>query len=416
MGKDLKGKEIGKGLRQRPDGIYEARITKNGITTSFYDRDLKKLKEEYKRQKALAEADINMTNQKMVLDEWFEKWFDNYKKPMLKKSSINPSKNTYYNSFGKYLGTRKINQIRNMDIQMVLNQMKENGRAVSSIKRSLGQIRECLESAKNNALIQGNPAFDIRVSWPDIPKDVRALTLEEEIIFLNAVKDNWYEEMFHAIFLTGMRIGEAGGLKWEDVDFKKKCINIKRSLSCNYEKGVKSMYFTSPKTVNSYRMIPFIGNMENVLLSQLKKQTNKKEELGNRYRGKGDYEDLVFTTSMGSPVIRHIAEKECKKVVKKINEVELRMAKSENRQPKFYKDVYPHAIRHTFYSRCFEKGINPKIVQEIMGHANYSTTIEIYTHVTEEMIKEEVCKFGSTVIINNLPDEMNNDVSNFNVA
>ena len=55
--------------------------------------------------------------------------------------------------------------------------------------------------------------------------------------------------------------------------------------------------------------------------------------------------------------------------------------------------VTPHALRHTFCSRCFEKGITPKVVQQLMGHAHYSTTIDIYTHISEEMMGNELEKF-----------------------
>lgn len=56
--------------------------------------------------------------------------------------------------------------------------------------------------------------------------------------------------------------------------------------------------------------------------------------------------------------------------------------------------MYPHAIRHTFCSRCFEAHMQPKVVQKIMGHQHYSTTIDIYTHVTDNIMEEEICKFG----------------------
>lgn len=122
------------------------------------------------------------------------------------------------------------------------------------------------------------------------------------------------------MFLTGMRIGEVGGLKWEDIDFKNKYININRSLSCEYYEGEKTIRFTTPKTHNSYRKIPFMGEIEGILLSQKQKQNKLKKELGKRYRSKNEFADIVFVTSMRSPVLRYHAERECKKIVKEINE------------------------------------------------------------------------------------------------
>ncbi len=63
--------------------------------------------------------------------------------------------------------------------------------------------------------------------------------------------------MFYIMFLTGMRVGEVGGLMWKDVDFENKCININRSLSCQYEYGEKKVRLLPPKTQNSYRPFHF---------------------------------------------------------------------------------------------------------------------------------------------------------------
>ena len=76
-------------------------------------------------------------------------------------------------------------------------------------------------------------------------------------------------------------------------------------------------------------------------------------------------EMLVFVTTMGSPVLRYHAEKEIKKVVKEINEQEAFESVQEQREPHYFEDMYPHAIRHTFCSRCFEAGMQPKVVQSV---------------------------------------------------
>ncbi len=116
-------------------------------------------------------------------------------------------------------------------------------------------------------------------------------------------------------------------------------------------------------------------------------------ELGDRYRCPEEY-NLVFVTSMGSPVTRYILGKEINNIVDEINLKENIEAIKENRNPIVFEKVYPHALRHTFCSRCFERGLNPKVVQKLMGHQNYSTTIDIYTHVTENAYDEEVRKFN----------------------
>jgi integrase len=397
MAKDLKGKELGKGLRQRKDSRYEARATINGIDINLYDFDLKHLKKNFEMAKEHALRNIDTKRQNITLDEWFEEWFTKYKVPNIKSTSIYPMKSKYANTFGEQIGTLKVVDICNIDIQEVINKMQEQGRATSSMRDALGRIRECLESSKNNRIITLNPCFEINVPWENKQVLRRFLTHEEQNIFLHEVENNWYKEMFYIMFLTGMRIGEVGGLKWSDVDFNNKCIYINRSLSCNYEAGIKKMLLTTPKTHNSYRKIPFIGEAEEMFLSQKQKTDRLKKELGKRFRSEGDFEDLVFITTMGSPVLRYHAEKEVKKVVKAINEREAFESVREQREPKIFEDVYPHAIRHTFCSRCFERDMNPKVVQALMGHQHYSTTIEIYTHVSETKFDDEISKFGCAI-------------------
>lgn len=396
MGKNLKGKELGKGIRQRKDGRYEARAVVEGINISIIKSSLKECLEEFKEAKKMASNNMDMKRVNITLNEWFEEWFEQYKKPYIKETSIYPLRSKYYNIFGNTLGDKKVIEINNIDIQSVINSMRDSGRAASSMRTALSIIRECLESAKNNRIIQVNPCFDIKVYWENKTTLRRFLSKEEQDLFLNKSKNNgdWYYEMFYIMLHTGMRIGEVGGLKWEDVDFKNKCIHINRSLSCQYEKGKKVMRLTTPKTHNSYRDIPFMGEVEEMLKSQYKKQQRAKKNLGDRWREEVGFENFVFTSSMGSPVTRYIAEKQINKIVNEINEEEIFNAVKENRVPTLFEKVYPHALRHTFCSRCFECNMNPKVVQKIMGHQHYSTTIDIYTHVTNEKIEDEISKFN----------------------
>ncbi len=397
MPKDLKGKELPRGIYQRKDGRYEARALINGIKIQLYNFNLKELKAEFEKRKEEAKQGVDKKLSNITLDEWFDEWFTRYKVPKIKETSINPMKTKYRANFGRLIGNMKVADIRNMDIQDVINTMQREGKATSSMRDALGRIRECLESAKNNRIISENPCFDITVPWENVTKERRFLSQEEQNRFLKQVENNWYKEMFYIMFLTGMRIGEVGGLKWEDVDFKNRCININRSLSCQYESGVKTVRLTAPKTHNSYRKIPFMGEAEEMFLSQKKKQEKIKRELGKRYRSDGEFSNLVFVTSMGSPVFRHHAEKEVKKVVKAINEQEAFDSVREQREPHYFEDLYPHAIRHTFCSRCFQLNMNPKVVQKLMGHQHYSTTIDIYTHVMQDDIDSEVCKLESAI-------------------
>lgn len=208
MGKDLKGKELGTGIRQRKDGRYEARALVKGIEINLYGLNLKELKKDFEQAKEQAKQNVDVRWNNITLNEWFEEWFTKYKAPVIKETSIFPMKSKYYNTFGKILGDKKIVDILNIDIQEAINTMHQQGRASSSMREALGRVRECMESAKRNKIIAENPCFEISVPWENKSKERRFLTKEEQTLFLKTVENNWYKEMLYIMFLTGMRVGD----------------------------------------------------------------------------------------------------------------------------------------------------------------------------------------------------------------
>ena len=182
------------------------------------------------------------------------------------------------------------------DVQQAINAMEQAKMSNSAMREALGRLRECMEYAVGNQLISVNPCLIVEVPWTfKKVKEEIALTQTEQNALLDEVEDSWYKEMFYFMCLTEVRVGELGGLKWEDIDFKRKVISIQRSLSCSYYNGVKRELLVTPKTINSMREMPFIGEMEDILQSQKKKQIQLKKELGSRWRSKEEFENLMIS-------------------------------------------------------------------------------------------------------------------------
>ena len=394
MGKNLNGREIGKGIRQRANGTYEARFKVGDKQCSIYGNNLKEVKAKLELEKAKASSVLAVRYQHYTLNQWYDEWFETFKKKSLKLTSIEPMRRKYKNSFGRIIGEKKLLDITNMDIQRVVNQLADEGKSSTTIRDCLGRTRDCFAGAVNNGIIPINPCIEIVLPRMGGKKEERRfLSTDEQKAFLNVASEGWYKEMFYIMFLTGMRVGEIGGLMWEDVDFENGKININRSLSCLYYDGEKSLVLTEPKTVNSYRSIPFMGEAREMLLSQKEKQERLIEELGDRWRS--DFDGLVFTSTMGSECTRYIVEREVSKIVDEINALEEVNAKAENRDPVYFEKMYPHAIRHTFCSRCYERGIDVKSTQKLMGHSSINVTLDYYTHLSEEQYDDVIAKFGS---------------------
>ena len=396
MGKDLTGKELGRGFSQRPDGRYEARAVVNGKKIDIYNMSLPALKKSFEEEKAKLLRDEKGIRPDLTLKSWFDEWFDKCKSRQL-KSEI--SRKTYKrrvdNTYIKILGNKLLKDISQMNIQDATNELADIGNYSSrGLSEALSQLRECFDSAIANKIIVFNPIVGISIrDENEAMKERRVLSHWEQDALLKATETSYYREMYRILLLTGMRIGEFSGLQWSDVDFQRKKIHIRRSMQTGYLDGKKILELTTPKTANSYRDIPFFGDVEQFFKDWKKKQDVYKKKLGSRWRADPSLGDLVFTTTFGSPVTRYNIIHDMKRVEDNINLNESRAAFIEGREPRVFEHIYPHAFRHTFATRCFEKGLDPLVIQNIMGHANYSTTVS-YTHVLEDKTNEAVLKAG----------------------
>lgn len=399
MGKDLQGKNLGKGISQRSDGRYVARAQVNGETILLYGWNLKSLKKEFDEAKNLMKlktVQITQKEKKVTLNEWFEEWYSKYKAPTLKGGGSPAYKRRFHNYYGCRIGSKYLSDIRQIHVQTAIADMLEAGRTPKSTREATGILQNCIEAAVANGLMTINPVVGVIIPKSETVER-RVLTMDEQKIFLDYLRSNksWYEELYQFMLLTGMRIGEIGGLQWNDIDFIKKFIYVKRTLSYQYEEtGEKILKFTSPKTENSVRAIPFFGETKDILLRQRQRVKERRQELGDRWRQPEEFGDLVFLTSLGSPIGRYNIERDMRYITQQINIMMKCEARYEDGLPKTFERLHPHALRHTFATRCFEKGMSPRTVQEIMGHANYNTTVS-YTHVLDDIKQKEADNIGN---------------------
>lgn len=384
-------------VTERSDGRYQARVTINGKKTYIYGKDPAKLYKEVlelKEKEALKEV-IAVT--KTTLNEWFNEWFEMYKRPILKtESSVRSYERQFRNTFGCRIGDKQLSNIRQIDVQACVVDMLEAGRTSKTIKEATGILRQCFEAAMANGVSKANPTMGAQIPEGGEVK-CRVLTIAEQdelINYLESVK-HYYTEMVKIMLITGMRIGELGALTWGDVDFTNKVIKISKSYTCDYYSGVKESKITSPKTENSNREIPFFGETAELFLKWKEKVEVKRKELGDqRWRLPESLGDLVFVSALGSPISRHLAERTFRQILKEINAIRLDKATREGKQYEPMPNINPHACRHTFATRCLEKGMDPRVVQAIMGHSSYETTCR-YSHVLAELRKKEAEKVGS---------------------
>lgn len=398
MGKDLKGNQLGTGFSQRKDGRYEARAVINGKKIDIYDLNLQSLKKAFKQAKEDALRENVVERPDVTVSEWFNEWFETCKKPQLKNTNaIRGYRRKFVNRYGAIIGDCKLKDLRQIHIQRATNEMIQNGYNVRNVRDALSVLRQCCDTAMANHIILANPCLGVLLPNDSIMSERRVLEHWEQDLLFEIAEGSYYKEVYHICLLTGMRVGEIGGLEWGDVDFGNQEIYIRRALSVSYDKG-KKIEMTSPKTANSVRTIPFFDNVQEYFLSWKSKQDEAKRHMEDRWRNK-EFGDLVFTTSLGSPLTKFAFQQDINRVVDDMQARENIIAASEDREPRIVERLYPHAFRHTFATRCFENNLSPIFVQKVMGHSNYATTVS-YTHIVDSVKEQEICKTRNFLQVN----------------
>ena len=216
------------------------------------------------------------------------------------------------------MGEKRVKDITQINLQVATNELAEKGYGERTIREAIGVLRECLDIAVINRIIPVNPCVGLLVKSTYTQHKRRVMTHEEQDLFLNEAKSSYYYEAYAILLLTGIRIGEFSGLQWQDINFVDKEIYIKRSMSTAYIDGTKIEELTTPKTFNSFRTIPFFGETEDLLKSWKKKQAEIRDKMGDRWRAKPEFGDLVFTSTVGSPVTRYVIAHDLTKIVQNL--------------------------------------------------------------------------------------------------
>lgn len=206
-----------------------------------------------------------------------------------------------------------------------------------------------------------------------------ALTNDEQKRFLKFVKEDShfskFYEGFYILIHTGMRISEFCGLTYKDVDFK--CMTITISKQLQYH-GANNYWIEKCKTNSGLRTIPIPKNdielmrCFKTLCSQAKMRKNQPEVDGVK--------GFLYLSEAGKPLVAFQWAKKFEYAVLHHN----RIYKKE--LPK----ITPHICRHTYCSNMIKAGVNPKVVQYLMGHSSSEITLNIYTHIHLEDVIEEL--------------------------
>lgn len=395
--KDSKGRVLRSGESERSSGGYQYRWTTPDKKRHYvYATSLKELREKESRiQKDLADG-IRTDLQRATLNDYFTIWFD------LKSGIKESSKRHYAYLYEQYinpdLGNRKIGDIKKSELCRFYNQLAfDRNLNISSIDVVNLVLRQIFALAVDDCVIRVNPCDGVLKGLKkelSAPEKRKSLTASQQRRFLNFLEnDKQYRHwlpIFTTMLGTGMRVGEVTGLRWRDVDFEKNMIYVNHTLvylpPCNGKKG--RMALQSPKTKAGIRTIPLLSSVKDALL-QLKRD---QKLVGKKCQVTiSDFTDFIFLTRSGKLYQKTTLNEAISRIVRDMNAAG---GSEVDPMPRFS----CHTLRHTFTTRLIESGANPKIVQDVLGHSDIQTTLNIYADVTEEFKQEAFIRIDDVLM------------------
>lgn len=280
------------------------------------------------------------------------------------------------------LGKIKLKDLRPEQIQALYNAKLDNGISQRTVQLIHVVLHRALGQALKQGLIIRNPTQAVtrpRVSH----KEMMVLSGDQARSFLSAAQNTRYETLYYLAIHTGMREGELLGLKWCDLDWVTKRLQVKRQLQHISGHG---LVFSEPKTAAGRRMIVLSPNAIEKLRSHSEKQNVERQLAGSAWVEN----DLIFPTKLGSPMYSANMYKIFKGVLKLASLPNIRF----------------HDLRHTAATLMLQQGVHPKVVQERLGHSDITQTLGTYSHVLPSMQEEAADKLDEVLTPINVSQEI----------
>ena len=387
MGKNLKGKECGKGICQRKDGLYCARfVDKSGKRHEKYFHTIPEARNWIEEAKFADRHEEVFVPTDTTVDEWFNFWIENIVGD-LSPNTLRNYRERYVNNIQPVLGKMLLSNVRPMHCKKVLIQMDADYLG-STIRLTYITMGTLFKAALMNGLISKHPMDGVRYTKPIRAKnDIHFLTRDDQKKFLEVAKRSHNYNQYALILETGLRTGELIGLTWDSIDFNKKTLTVNKTLE--YRHGQHFWRAGPPKTQHSYRTIPLTDKAYEILKTMHDNRADRKEspflsqtlEYIDRRTGTTArlvMHDLVFINwRTGEPAKNSSYDTHLYKLCDEAGIARFCM----------------HALRHTYATRAIESGMQPKVLQRLLGHASIKTTMDRYVHVTDESLDLAVRQF-----------------------
>lgn len=385
-----------KGEVQRPNGTYHYSWTDGKGKRHFvYAKTLDELREKEAQIVRDKSDGIKAEARYTTVNDLFDLWCQ--LKRGLKSNTFENYKYMYNTFVRPEFGKLRISNLKKSDVKRFYNRLADDyGLQASTIDNIHTVLHQVLDMAVDDDYIRSNPSNNVlrelKKSHCFTTEKRRALTRPEQDLFLDFLRkhrtySHWYP-LFAVLVGTGLRVGEATGLRWCDVDLEEGLIDVNHTLiyyAHRENEHKRGCYFNinTPKTKAGVRQVPMLDFVKEAFLMERAYQ----EAMGIQCEATIDgYTDFIFLNRYGGPHNQVGLNKAIHRIIRDCNDEEF----LKNEAPEVLLPHFScHSLRHTFTTRMCEAGVNVKVIQDALGHQDISTTLNIYADVTKELKKEQ---------------------------
>ena len=391
--KDLRGRALKPGeIQRKDDQRYMYSYTDPlGRRKFIYANDLTELREkEQKLQRDQLDGLDLYAQGKATINDTFDRYIST--KYELRDSTKDGYLYFYDHFVRDNFGMKKLIEVKYSDVlQYYYYLLNDLDVSISTVETIHGLLHPTFNLAVRDDIIRKNPTDGVMAEISkksDKTSGIRhALTRDQQRVFMDymakhPVYYHWWP-LFTVLLGTGCRIGECLGLRWEDLDFEKRIISVNHSIVYRYSTQQKNttINVSLPKTKAGIRTIPMLEVVKDAFDMEKEDQAIS----GGNTQVIDGMSGFVFCNRYNKVHNPQTVNDTIRRICKNYNAEEALNAKKEKREPILLPDFSCHHLRHTFCTRLCETETNLKVIQDIMGHKDIQTTMNIYAEATQQM-------------------------------
>ena len=335
-----------------------------------------KVDAERKLREILSSLDkgIPVATDRIKVADWLDRWLAEYVEPTCRTKTIERYEGIVRMHLKPYIGHLQLSDLSPADLRTLEMKLLGQGMTAKGVGLVHTVMHGALRYAVHEDVLGRNIAQAVtppRVERKEVePPDISVI---RKILNLGERQGHPLFPSLHLIAYTGMRRGEALGLRWQDVNFDMGTVSIVQTLG----RSLKGLTFEPPKTNSGRRSIDLDSRTVDVLRSHRGRQLLEKMKAEGAYEDK----DLVFADPIGGVTNPMAVTRAFQSLARQVGLAKVRL----------------HDLRHFHATVMLQQGQSPALVSKRLGHATVTTTMDIYSHVLPGWQKEAANAFAKAM-------------------